>query len=67
MLPFSPKGATPDPANEKTIAKQDRKMAFLTGFRDHLVRSPPSIVPPKAVTFVMGDFNIAHENADLKN
>lgn len=64
---YLPKGATPDPANEKTIAKQDRKMAFLTGFRDHLVRRRQECTAQGRHFLVMGDFNIAHENADLKN
>ena len=64
---YLPKGATPDPANEKTIAKQDRKMAFLTGFRDHLVRRRQECTTQGRHFLVMGDFNIAHENADLKN
>ena len=64
---YLPKGATPDPANEKAIAKQDRKMAFLTGFRDHLVRRRQECTAQGRHFLVMGDFNIAHENADLKN
>ncbi|MCW5114786.1 exodeoxyribonuclease III [Cutibacterium acnes P05] len=64
---YLPKGATPDPANEKAIAKQDRKMAFLAGFRDHLVRRRQECTAQGRHFLVMGDFNIAHENADLKN
>jgi len=64
---YLPKGATPDPANEKAIAKQDRKMAFLAGFRDHLVRRRQECPAQGRHFLVMGDFNIAHENADLKN
>ena len=63
---YLPKGATPDPANEKAIAKQDRKMAFLAGFRDHLVRRRQECTAQGRHFLVMGDFNIAHENADLK-
>ena len=64
---YLPKGATPDPANEKALAKQDRKMAFLAGFRNHLVRRRQECTAQDRHFLVMGDFNIAHENADLKN
>ncbi|MSS46145.1 exodeoxyribonuclease III [Cutibacterium sp. WCA-380-WT-3A] len=64
---YLPKGATPDPANEKSIAKQERKMTFLTGFADHLARRRQECEAQGRHFLVMGDFNIAHENADLKN
>lgn len=42
-------------------------MAFLAGFRDHLVRRRQECTAQGRHFLVMGDFNIAHENADLKN
>lgn len=64
---YLPKGATPDPNNEKSMAKQGRKMAFLAGFRNHLTARQQVCAAQGRHFLVMGDFNIAHENADLKN
>ena len=64
---YLPKGATPDPQDEKSIAKQDRKMTFLAGFREYLATRRQECAAQGRHVLIMGDFNIAHENADLKN
>ena len=64
---YLPKGATPDPKDEKSIAKQDRKMTFLAGFREYLATRRQECAAQGRHVLLMGDFNIAHENADLKN
>ncbi|WCC79574.1 exodeoxyribonuclease III [Cutibacterium equinum] len=64
---YLPKGATPDPKDEKSLAKQARKMTFLAGFREHLSTRRQECEAQGRHFLVMGDFNIAHENADLKN
>ena len=64
---YLPKGATPDPKDEKSIAKQDRKMTFLAGFREYLATRRQECAAQGRHVLIMGDFNIAHENADLKN
>lgn len=64
---YLPKGASPDPSDEKAQAKQARKMSFLDGFARHLVAARRAAAGRGREFLVMGDFNIAHENADLKN
>lgn len=64
---YLPKGASPDPSDEKAQAKQARKMRFLAGFARHLTSARRAAAAKGRQFLVMGDFNIAHENADLKN
>jgi exodeoxyribonuclease-3 len=64
---YLPKGATPDPTDAKSLAKQQRKMSFMTGFARHLTTARRAAAAKGREFLVMGDFNIAHENADLKN
>lgn len=64
---YLPKGATPDPTDEKTLLKQARKMNFLKGFSRHLTAARRAAAGRGRQFLVMGDFNIAHENLDLRN
>ena len=64
---YLPKGATPDPQDQASIDKQARKESFLAGFARHLTATRRRAANEGRQFLVMGDFNIAHENADLKN
>lgn len=64
---YLPKGATPDPADQKTLVKQARKMSFTRGFARHLTAARRAAAGRGRQFLVMGDFNIAHQNLDLKN
>lgn len=48
-------------------AKYERKMAFLRGFARHLDRTRKAARAAGRELVVMGDFNIAHTKADVKN
>ncbi|WP_130866118.1 exodeoxyribonuclease III [Acidipropionibacterium timonense] len=64
---YLPKGATPDPADPATRTKQDRKESFMAGFARHLTTARRRAAALGRDFLVMGDFNIAHENVDLRN
>lgn len=64
---YLPKGATPDPADEKSLAKQARKTRFMAGFARHLTSRRREAAASGREFLVMGDFNIAHETIDLRN
>ncbi|WP_425310319.1 exodeoxyribonuclease III [Ammonicoccus fulvus] len=63
---YLPKGGTPfeDAASE---AKFRRKLRFLASFQHHLTRSRRQALNAGREFLVMGDFNIAHTELDLKN
>lgn len=63
---YLPKGGTPfeDAASE---AKYRRKLRFLASFRHHLTRSRRQAKNAGREFLVLGDFNIAHTELDLKN
>ncbi|WP_432559858.1 exodeoxyribonuclease III [Granulicoccus sp. GXG6511] len=63
---YLPKGGTPfeDAASE---AKYRRKLRFLASFQHHLTRSRRQALAAGREFLVMGDFNIAHTERDLKN
>ncbi|MEL4504994.1 exodeoxyribonuclease III [Luteococcus sp. H138] len=48
-------------------AKYERKMRFLKGFARHLTRARRSAAAQGREFLVMGDFNIAHDEHDIKN
>ncbi len=62
--PYAPRGAEPDPA---AVARYNRKMAFLSGFARQLGRARRAALARGRDYLVMGDFNIAHTNRDLRN
>lgn len=63
---YLPKGATwagPD----ADPAKYRRKMSFMAAFRAHLTRARRAAVASGREFLVLGDFNMAHTEADLRN
>lgn len=63
---YLPKGATPG-ADEAALAKYEHKMRFLAKFARVLTASRRRAQREGREFLVMGDFNIAHAEADLKN
>lgn len=63
---YVPKGAT-RAGPEADPAKYRRKMSFLASFRAHLTRARRQAAASGREFLVMGDFNIAHTEADLRN
>lgn len=63
---YLPKGATPD-ADEAGRAKYEHKMRFLAKFARVLTASRRRAAREGRELLVMGDFNIAHAEVDLKN
>lgn len=63
---YLPKGGTPfaDAASE---ARYRRKLRFLASFGHHLTRARRQAKQAAREFLVMGDFNIAHTELDLKN
>ena len=74
---YLPKGGLPEELNTKpgrsgqidpdNPARYARKMAFLTGFATHLTRARENASAQGREFLVMGDFNIAHTQNDIKN
>ena len=74
---YLPKGGLPEHLNTtpgrngqidpQNPARYARKMAFMAGFARHLDRTRLAAAKAGREFLVMGDFNIAHTNADLKN
>lgn len=69
---YLPKGDTPftkatGGEKEKVMARYERKMAFLKGFNRQLAVSRENALSGGREFLVMGDFNIAHTELDLKN
>lgn len=63
---YLPKGAA-WPYEENSKEKYDRKMRFLKGLARHLQASRREAAGDGREFLVMGDFNIAHTQQDLKN
>lgn len=63
---YLPKGATPD-GDEAALAKYQHKMRFLTKFARVLTASRRRAQREGREFLVMGDFNVAHAETDLKN
>jgi exodeoxyribonuclease-3 len=63
---YLPKGGVPevDEANRK---RYERKTRFMRAFKSYLARARKAAAATGREYLVMGDFNIAHEKADLKN
>lgn len=63
---YLPKGGTPfgDATSE---ARFHRKLRFLASFRHHLTRARRAAARGGREFLVMGDFNVAHTELDLKN
>ncbi|EPH07165.1 exodeoxyribonuclease III [Propionibacterium sp. oral taxon 192 str. F0372] len=66
---YVPKGDSPllAPGDEKVQGRYDAKMAFLNGFAKQLDRARRDANRKGREFLVVGDFNIAHTNLDLKN
>lgn len=68
---YLPKGAVPHhharPGEDVDQAKYDRKMTFMAGLARHLTQSRREASADGREFLVMGDFNIAHTRADLRN
>ncbi|MGL5406968.1 MAG: exodeoxyribonuclease III [Propionibacteriaceae bacterium] len=60
---YLPKGAT----QEESPEKYDRKMRFMAAFSRYLTSARRQAVKEQREFVVMGDFNIAHTQQDLKN
>ncbi len=60
---YLPKGATQDEDEPKYL----RKMNFMSGFAQYLPEAIETANKKGREFLVVGDFNIAHQNADLKN
>lgn len=63
---YLPKGGTLF-EDEASAAKYHRKMRFLASFARHLTRTRRAAANAGREFLIMGDFNIAHTEADLKN
>lgn len=63
---YVPKGGTPF-EDEASLAKYHRKFRFLTRFRNHLVEARRAAAREGREFVVLGDFNVAHQEIDLKN
>lgn len=62
---YLPKGGTPF-EDEESLARYERKMKFLAGFARQLTRSRKRAQAAGREFVVMGDFNVAHTELDLK-
>lgn len=62
---YLPKGGTPF-GDEASAARYHRKLRFLASFRRHLTRARRAAANQGREFLVMGDFNIAHTELDLK-
>ncbi len=63
---YLPKGGSPYDG-EEGVARFERKMRFMAGFARQVSRSRRAALAVGREFLVMGDFNIAHTKADLKN
>ncbi|MEN0072233.1 MAG: exodeoxyribonuclease III, partial [Propionicimonas sp.] len=63
---YLPKGGAPA-LNPAEYERYRRKLHFMRAFRQHLTRSRREAAAAGMEFLVMGDFNIAHTTADLKN
>ena len=63
---YLPKGASPH-AVDPDLPKFRRKLRFLAAFRRYLVAARRTAAHEGREFLVMGDFNIAHTRADLRN
>lgn len=63
---YLPKGGTPF-EDADSLAKYQRKMNFLAGFARQLTRTRKRAQAQRREFVVMGDFNVAHTELDLKN
>ncbi|MBK9697395.1 MAG: exodeoxyribonuclease III [Propionibacteriaceae bacterium] len=63
---YLPKGGHPD-GDAAEVDRYRRKLLFLRSFRAHLTRSRLQARAAGLEFIVLGDFNIAHTPADLKN
>lgn len=63
---YLPKGDVPT-GDEQAIAKHKRKLRFMASLRAHLTKTRKLALAQGREFLVAGDFNIAHENIDLKN
>ncbi|GAB3715475.1 exodeoxyribonuclease III [Mariniluteicoccus flavus] len=62
---YLPKGGTPF-SDEASEARFQRKLRFLASFRRHLTKARRAAASEGREFLVMGDFNIAHTELDLK-
>ena len=63
---YLPKGGSPAEGPDE-LRKYQRKMRFLASFGRYLTRARRAAVASGREFLVMGDFNIAHTELDLKN
>ncbi len=63
---YLPKGGSPDDGPEG-VARFERKLRFMTGFARQLSRSRRAALAAGREFLVMGDFNIAHAELDIRN
>ncbi|WP_026928139.1 exodeoxyribonuclease III [Granulicoccus phenolivorans] len=63
---YIPKGGTPY-EDEASLAKHERKLRFLDKFSRELTKSRRAAARAGREFVVMGDFNVAHTERDLKN
>ncbi|MDN5571340.1 MAG: exodeoxyribonuclease III [Propionibacteriaceae bacterium] len=63
---YLPKGAT-QAGPDADPAKYRRKLSFMASFRAHLTRARRAATASGREFLVMGDFNIAHTRADVRN
>lgn len=63
---YLPKGGAPRKGGDE-LARYKRKVHFLRAFRQHLTRTRREARAAGMEFLVMGDFNIAHTDLDLKN
>ncbi len=63
---YLPKGGKPEGPGADLLRYQ-RKMRFLASLRAHLARARASVRAAGREFLIMGDFNIAHTELDLKN
>lgn len=63
---YLPKGAAPDGRDTDPV-RYRRKMRFMSSLREHLVRARARARLTGREYLIVGDFNIAHTELDLKN
>ena len=63
---YLPKGGVTD-ADEGERARYARKMAFMKSFRPYLGRARRAAAAEGREFLILGDYNIAHERADVRN
>lgn len=63
---YLPKGGTLT-EDAASAARYERKMRFLAGFARHITRERRAALAQGRQFVVMGDFNIAHKELDVKN